>query len=142
MTREQLESFFLERQRAWVQHDADALTRGHAEGGTLTSPMLGSVSGREQIGATYRMLFRAFSEQEYSFDPMLVDGNRVALPITVTVVHTGEFMGMAPTGRRAQIQGVFLYDLSSDGLIAHEHRVYDFTSLLIQIGALRAKPGK
>jgi uncharacterized protein (TIGR02246 family) len=142
MTREQLERFFHERQQAWARHDAEALTRDHAEDGTLMTPMLGSVRGRDQIGATYRMLFRAFSEQEFSFDPILVDGNRVAQPITVGLAHTGEFMGMAPTGRRAQVQGVFLYDMASDGLIGHEHRVYDFTSLLIQIGALRAKPGR
>lgn len=141
MTRDETLAFFLARQRAWRAHDVDVLTNGHAENGTVNSPLFGSIRGREQIGGSYRTLFRAFSEQQYVFEPLLVDGDRVAQPFTVTTVHTGEFMGMPGTGRHAQIQGVFFSDMA-DGLIAHEQRLYDFTSLLIQIGALRAKPAK
>lgn len=141
MTRDETQAFFLERQRAWRDQDVEALTNGHAENGTVTSPLFGSIRGREQIGASYSTLFRAFSEQQYIFEPILVDGDRVAQPFTVTTVHTGEFMGMAGTGRHAQVQGVFFSDMAN-GLIAHEQRLYDFTSLLIQIGALRAKPAK
>jgi hypothetical protein len=35
---------------------------------------------------------------------------------------------------------VFLYELR-DGLIVRDRRVYDFTSVLLQIGILKAKPG-
>jgi predicted ester cyclase len=141
MTRDETQAFFLERQRAWSNHDVEALTNGHAENGTVTSPLFGSIRGREQIGESYRTLFRGFSEQHYVFEPTLIDGDRVAQPFTVSLVHTGEFMGMAGTGRHAQIQFVFFSDMAN-GLIAHEQRLYDFTSLLIQIGALRAKPAK
>ena len=141
MTRDEIQAFFADRQQAWKAHDADALAKGHAKDGTLSSPMLGSLQGREQILASYRTLFRAFSDQKFVFDPLLVDGDRVAQPFTVTVIHTGDFMGLPGTGRRAQIQGVFFYDIADD-LIAHEQRLYDFTSLLIQIGALRAKPAR
>jgi predicted ester cyclase len=139
MTRSDVKSFFAQRQEAWKTLDAGALAMGHAEDGTLTSPMMGSLHGREPIRASYQTLFRAFSDQHFAFDPLLIDGNRVAQPFTVTVTHTGDFMGLAGTGRRAQIHGVFIYDMAN-GLIAHEQRIYDFTSLLIQIGALRAKP--
>jgi uncharacterized protein (TIGR02246 family) len=139
MTRTEIEAFFAHRQEAWKAHDAGALALSHAEDGTLTSPMLGSLEGRGPIEASYQTLFRAFQDQAFTFDPLLVDGDRVAQPFTVTVTHTGDFMGLAGTGRRAQIHGVFIYDMAN-GLIAHEQRIYDFTSLLIQIGALRAKP--
>jgi len=29
-----------------------------------------------------------------------------------------------------------------DGLIMHQRSVFDFTGLLVQVGVLRAKPGK
>ena len=141
MTRDEMQSFFSQVQQAWVNRDVDALTSFHAEDGTLSSPMLGHRKGRLEIAASYEALFRAFSDQGYTFEPLLVDGDRVALPLTVTLTQTGDFMGLPPTGRQAQIQGVFLYDMTN-GHIAHEQRLYDFTSLLIQIGALRAKPAR
>jgi predicted ester cyclase len=48
-------------------------------------------------------------------------------------------MGMDPTGRAIKIAIVFLYDFR-DGLIVTERRIYDFTSVLIQVGMLKAKP--
>jgi predicted ester cyclase len=53
--------------------------------------------------------------------------------------HSGPFFGLAATGKRYQIHGVFL-DTLKGGLIARERRMYDFTALLLQIGVLRAKP--
>jgi steroid delta-isomerase-like uncharacterized protein len=140
MTRNDIQTFFANVQKAWVARDVAALTSFHAPDGTLSSPMLGNRKGRTEIAASYEAAFRAFSEQSFQFEPLLIDGTRVSQPFTTTLVHTGEFMGLPATGRHAQIQGVFLYDMSPDGLIAHEQRLYDFTSLLIQIGALRAKP--
>jgi steroid delta-isomerase-like uncharacterized protein len=139
MTRGEIESFFDKVKDAWLRRDVEALTAFHAEDGTLSSPMMGTRKGRVEIAAAYESVFRAFSNQSFIFEPLLVDGNRVAMPLTVTLAHTGEFMGLPATGRHAQIQGVFLYDMAN-GLIANEQRMYDFTSLLIQIGALRAKP--
>ena len=48
-------------------------------------------------------------------------------------------MGMEPTGRAVKTSIAFLYELR-DGLIVTEHRIYDFTGVLIQIGMLKAKP--
>jgi hypothetical protein len=38
-----------------------------------------------------------------------------------------------------QASFAFLYTLL-DGLIVHEHRILDFTGVLIQVGVLKAKP--
>jgi len=135
MSHEQVEKHFRDRQRAWVRHDAETLARGHAEHGILRTPMFGVVRGREHIGATYRLLFRAFSGQQFRFDPMVIDGHRVALPMMASVIHTTEFLGLAPTGQRAEIEGIFIDELSPDGLIVSEHRIYDFTRALVQLGA-------
>ena len=48
-------------------------------------------------------------------------------------------MGFPGTHRRCQIQGVRLYEMVG-GLIRFERRMYDFTSLLIQVGVLKSKP--
>jgi hypothetical protein len=48
-------------------------------------------------------------------------------------------MGLPPTDRPFSISLVSLCEME-DGFIAHERRIYDFTGLLLQVGALRAKP--
>ena len=141
MTRDETVAFFERRRQAWEANDIETLVEGHAEDGDVTSPMVGQVRGRESIAASYNSIFRALSDQHFTFEPLLIDGDRIALPFTATVTHSGDFMGVPGTGRRAQFHGVLLYEMAN-GLIAHEQRVYDFTSLLIQIGVLRAKPAK
>lgn len=139
MTRDEAQTFIERRRLAWEAHDVEELARGHAENGEVTSPMVGTVKGREAIAASYRSIFKALSDQHFVFEPFIMENDRVALPFTATVTHTGDFMGVPGTGRRAQFHGVLLYDLAN-GLIAREQRLYDFTSLLIQIGVLKAKP--
>ena len=51
----------------------------------------------------------------------------------------GAFLGMSPTGKAFAVPGVFLFELR-DGKIVRERRIYDFTSLLIQTGLMKAKP--
>jgi len=141
MTRDEVHLFFGRRQQAWTARDPDALTRTHAEDGTVVSPMFGMVQGRPRIAETYRALFDAFRDWEYVADELIVDGDRVAEAFTVRATHSGDFMGIAGTGRRFEVQGVLLF-VMRDGLIGSERRVYDFTGLLIQIGVLRGRPAQ
>ena len=53
--------------------------------------------------------------------------------------HIGEVFGVPPSGK--QIERTIAYFLTfKDGLITREVRLYDFTSMLMQLGVLRAKP--
>jgi ketosteroid isomerase-like protein len=141
MTHAEAEQFFARRQELWRARDIEGLAKTHTEDGTVSSPMLGPLKGRAEIALSYQNLFRAFSDFAFRGDALLIDGDRVAQPFTVTATHTGDFMGLHGTGRHAQFQGVMLYDMAG-GLIANERRVYDFTGLLLQIGVLRGKPAK
>jgi predicted ester cyclase len=141
MTRQEILAFFEDRQTRWKTHDPDELSHGHAEDGTVVSPMFGTLRGRKQIGDAYRSLFITFPDWDLTAEEPLIDGTRVAQPFSVTATHVGEFMGLAGTNRRFQIQGVRLFDMGH-GLVQHERRMYDFTGLLIQVGVLRGKPAK
>jgi steroid delta-isomerase-like uncharacterized protein len=141
MTRDAIVSFFVERQRAWDARDPDRLADGHAEQGTVVSPMFGRREGREAIRVSYRTLFDTFPDWTFVAEPVLVDADHVAQPFNVTATHVGEFMGLAGTNRRFRVQGVRLFDMQ-DGKIHHERRYYDFTALLIQVGVLRGKPAR
>jgi C-1 hydroxylase len=142
MKRAELQVLLDRHTRAWNQHDVETLAARHAEDGILVSPMFGTVTGRDQITRTYTSVFLIFPDWQISFDPPIIDGDRLAHPFTVTATQQGEFMGMAGTGRHCTFDGVSLVRLTADGLVAEERRRYDFTGLLTQIGVLRVKLGK
>jgi steroid delta-isomerase-like uncharacterized protein len=139
MTHDEIRAFFAAQAQHWRDRDPEALARAHAPDGTIVSPIFRTVTGGEEILASYRALFAIFPDWDYRPEQLLIDGNGVAEPFTVVATHRGEFMGFPGTGKRFTIQGVRLYEMG-DGLIARERRYYDFTGLLIQLGVLRGKP--
>lgn len=140
MTREQIVALFGQREAAWQRGDVEALSETHAEDGIAHSPMQGRLEGRARIRAVYDDWFSAFPDLVMRTDNLLIDGNRVAQFFTVSGTHSGAFGGVPATGRRFQITGAWLYTLGDDGRILEDRRVYDVTNMLVQIGALRAKP--
>ena len=140
MTRDDIVAMFERRQEALARLDAKALAADHTDDSVLESPFAGKpTSGRDAIAAVYESYFKAFNDIAFTQEDLLVDGDRVALIERVSGTDTGGVMGMAPTGRKISYQIAILYDLR-DGRIARERRVFDFTGVLLQIGALKAKP--
>lgn len=139
MTREQIFALFARREAAWRARDAPGLAADHAPDGVVVSPTGGVLEGRAEIERIYRVWFVAFPDMTFTTEDLLVDNDRAALLCRVAGTHAGEFFGMAPTSRRIEVAGAFIYRLEND-LIVHERRILDFTGLLIQVGVLRAKP--
>src|SRR5918992_1515216 len=136
MTREEIFAMFNRREAAWRRRDAAALAADHAHDGVVVSPTGGVLEGRVEIERIYRVWFVAFPDLIFTTEDLLVDEDRVALLCRVPASHAGEFFGMAPTGRRIEVSGAFIYRFEN-GLIVHERRILDFTGLLIQVGVLR-----
>ncbi|HEX7779378.1 MAG TPA: ester cyclase [Vicinamibacterales bacterium] len=141
MTRDAIRAFFADRQVEWKRRDADALAKGYVEDCEVYSPMFGSLKGRPAVGEAYRSLFKIFPDWDLRIEDLLIDDDRVAQIFAVNATHVGEFMGLPGTNRRFEIHGVRLCTMG-DGVIRTERRLYDFTSLLIQVGALRSKPAR
>lgn len=141
MTREQIVSLMQAMQRAWNVRDPVALAAAHSEDGVVHSPIFGEVRGRSEIERSYRDLFRAFGDWTFDGGELIIDGARAAQSFTVAATHTSELFGVDATHRRFKIQGVLVFELR-EGKIITERRMYDFTGLLVQVGVLKAKPGK
>lgn len=139
MTREQILTLLDRRKAAFDRRDADALERLHAENGVVESLVAGTVTGRPAIGEVYRAWFAAFPDLVTVTDVPIVDGTRASLSEVMTGTAMGAFMGLPPTQKPFRLSIVHLYEFE-DGQILHERRIYDFTGLLLQIGALKAKP--
>jgi predicted ester cyclase len=139
MTRDDIVRFFDARLLDWRARNPDTLAGGHAEDGTVVSPMFGALHGRAEIAESYRRLFVTFPDWLFKSEELIIDGSRVAQHFVATATHVGDFMGLPGTNRHGRMEGVLLFTMK-DGFILHEQRQYDYSALLIQIGVLRSKP--
>lgn len=140
MTREETTRFFERWQRAWAARDATVLSNLYAPDCQVKSPMFGQMKGRPAVTESHRRLFEVFPDLNLTTEQVIIDGDRAAVVFSTQATHSGEFMGLPATGRKAQVSGVLVLRLV-DELIQEELRLYDFTALLVQVGVLRAKPG-
>ena len=129
----------MNRQVHWAAHDSAALADAHTEDGVVQSPIFGTVCGRREIEKTYLRLFEVFADWTFDTQDIIIDGDRVVQLFHVKASHTSELFGLQATGRRFEINGALLLTFK-DGRIAKERRLYDFTSMLLQLGVLKAKP--
>ena len=141
MTREESERFFDRWQQVWSAQDPTALADLYAEACTVRSPMFGQLRGRAAVAESFRKLFTAFPDWKLKVEQLIIDGARVAIVFSTNATHSADFMGLPATGRTAQVSGVLVQRLG-ESTIEEELRLYDFTALLLQVGVLRAKPGR
>ena len=139
MTREDIATLFERRMTALNDHDVEGLTATYAEDAVVESPLGGTHQGRAAIAAVAETFLAALSDATFTSDDLIIDEDQVVEVVTLSGTDTGGLMGMAPSGRPAQLPMVVVCRVA-DGLIVHERRIYDFTGMLVQIGVLRAKP--
>ena len=139
MTRDDILAVLARRDAAWTNRDAAALAATHAPGGTVASPTGGVLEGRAEIERVYRLWFSAFPDMTLTVDDLLGDGDRVVQIARMSGTHTGDFFGLAPSGRRVDAQVATLMTIAG-GLVVEERRIFDFTGVLVQVGVLKAKP--
>jgi steroid delta-isomerase-like uncharacterized protein len=139
MTREDVERFLERRDRAWFDRDPDALAADYTDDAVVESPTHGKLTTNAAIRNVYATWFDAFPDVKFTHNDLVVEGDRAAVFFTVTGTHMKPFATIPATGRRMEIRGVLLMQFR-DGRIAHQKRYYDATSLLLQIGVLKAKP--
>jgi steroid delta-isomerase-like uncharacterized protein len=139
MTREEIVDLFDRRMDAFNDHDVETFADVYAEDAVVESPLGGTHQGRAAIAAVVAAFLGALSDAKYSQDALIIDGDQVVQVVTMSGTDNGGFMGMAPSGRPAQLPMVVVCRVA-DGLITHERRIYDFTGMLVQIGVLKAKP--
>lgn len=140
MTRSEISDFIARVQDAWGRRDSAALASLHAEDCVVESPVAGGVArGRSAIASSYEAFFRAFPDLSLQYDQPLIDGDRVVLITRISGTDRGGFMGLQPTGRSVDFPCVLIFELAN-GQIIRERRIYDFTGLAVQVGAIKAKP--
>ncbi len=83
-------------------------------------------------------LRRAFPDLSAVVEAEIAEGDTVVQRIACSGTHTGEFLGLPPTGRRATWQMVEIQRLGPDGKCAEHWSSPDLFGLVRQLGALPA----
>ena len=142
MTNDEIRSFLDQFAHAWQRRDAAALGACYTDDCVVISPIFLTLKGRAQVEKSYVDIFNAFDPQIVRVDDVVIGSEvpaRAVVVWNVHNVHIGEIFGMPASGKRIEQTIAYVLTLR-DGRIAREVRIYDFTSLLMQVGVLRAKP--
>ena len=136
--REFLQDFTERWQRAWNDHDPDAVAALCTEDVEFFDPAIGTVRGRAAVADWVRACVLAFPDYRFTEPepPYLAeDGSKAIMPWLMTGTHTGpiEPPGFAPTHRSFELSGVDHWEFR-DGLVARYRADYDSMGLARDLG--------
>ncbi|GAM97060.1 hypothetical protein U91I_00682 [alpha proteobacterium U9-1i] len=89
--------------------------------------------GLEGVRFGVRRIRTAFPDWHERIEDVFSSGDRVASRYISSGTHQGEFWGLAPTGRRIEIQEMSIYRIAN-GRVAEQWCMFDELARLQQIG--------
>jgi steroid delta-isomerase-like uncharacterized protein len=93
------------------------------------SALPGGIKGPAALHRQMDMLRAAFPDLELTIADLFAEGNKVAVRFEAPGTHTGEFMGIAPTGRKVTWRGIVIYQIE-DGKVDHAWADWDDAGLI------------
>jgi len=90
------------------------------------------LQGRETWQHGYELMKRAFPDLKIRVDDLVAAGDKVALRLTLSGTHQGEFQGVPATGRTVSYISHEFYRVAN-GLVAEEWICCDMCSLFRQL---------
>ena len=99
----------------------------------MVDHMPGPIPGRAGHRNTLMMIANAFPDRVFTVHDMFAEGDKVAGHWTMYATHTGELMGIPPTGKRVELHGM---DIARwrNGQIAEFWHIEDIMGLMRQLG--------
>ena len=93
------------------------------------------VSGREGIKQLISLYRAAFPDIHMMFEDQIAEGDKVASRWTMRGTHTGNLLGIGPTGKQGTMTGMVISRLAGN-TIAEEWENFDQLGLLQQLGVM------
>ncbi|HEU4407177.1 MAG TPA: ester cyclase [Polyangiaceae bacterium] len=104
-------------------HDLAKVDEYYAENFTQHNVEAGE--GRESVKQYFGVLFRGFPDWKAEVEHVVAEGDKVTLFVTWSGTHTGEFFGVAPTGKRVVTRTSDLIRVENGKLAEHWDVVAD-----------------
>jgi len=82
------------------------------------------------------VLFKAFPDWHETIEDLIAEGDKVCVRLTInTGIHTGEFRGIAPTGKKSTHKAIQIWQII-DGRVMKKESIYDQLDFLKQLGLI------
>jgi steroid delta-isomerase-like uncharacterized protein len=124
----------------WNQGRGDTINRLVAANATAYGLPGGPMRGPEGFRPLFIAFRGAFPDIRIVVEHTVTEGDRVAVHCRVTGTHTGDTLGIPPTGKRVDFQGVTIARVV-DGQIHEGWNCFDFLTMYQQLGVVPALPG-
>ncbi len=98
-------------------------------------PFPGQAPGRAGLIESIERLRTAFPDLVWRIEEMVAEGEKVASLHTWSGTQRGEFLGIAPTGKRVRMS-CMIFDTYQDEKLKKSRLVMNMLSLLQQLGAM------
>lgn len=90
--------------------------------------------GRDDLKHAMERIRNGLSEPSFEVEDEIAEGDRVAVRLTAGATHTGDFMGMAGSGKRYSIGEIHIFRITDGMVVEHWHQ-FDQVGLMKQLGA-------
>lgn len=120
--------------KAWNEKDWDLLVSVHADNWIEHNQPEG-MNDLEGLHMTFNVFTAAFPDLQFKPVNIISDGDYVSSQYEITGTHTGDFMGIPPTGRTVKFRGITQLRMEK-GLCAEAWTVLDQMTLMQQLGAV------
>ena len=91
-----------------------------------------NLDGFKQLAAVF---LAAFPGGEHSIEDMIVEGDKVTTRIIYRGTHTGDLMGIPPTGKQVATSAMTI-DRITNGKIVETWRLFDQMGMMQQLGVM------
>ena len=75
------------------------------------------MQGSEGLKQFLSMIYKSFPDFHLTIEDIIAEENKVWVRLTITATHTGEFFGLAPTGKKFTEPSVWIYRIANSKII-------------------------
>ena len=90
--------------------------------------------GRDGLKEAIQRVQQGISDERMTIEDMIAEGDRVAVRLTSSATHTGDFMGMPASGKRYEIGEIHIFRIRDGRVSEHWHQA-DFMGMMKQLGS-------
>ena len=115
---------------AWSSNQLELLEELFAQDYSVNGVRIG-VEGVKQA---VQFLHTALSDVSAELHEMVAEDNNVVIRWTIRGRHAGQFMGIAPTGKELELNGINIYEIG-DGKITANHELTNISEVIQSLKA-------
>ncbi|MFX1250531.1 MAG: ester cyclase [Promethearchaeota archaeon] len=91
--------------------------------------------GLENTKQLMNIAFKAFPDWYETIEEINAEGDKVWVRLTYTATHTGEYLGLAPTGKKVTLTAVAIYRIANEKIVEGRF-ITDQLDFLKQLGVI------